>query len=218
MEDWKDKLEKNMKSHFVFGIIAAILMVIVGIVMCVNPAASLRALVWLIIIAFLVAGIFRIVSYTRMPYWIRQGFTLVIGIIDILCAIALCFSAVSAPLATDEIFAIFIGLMFAFDMLFAGVNTLASVGVVKRMGGGTGWLIASGILLIISSMLLFMVPISGTVFLMYALAFAFIVGGISLFASTIDLKNRSKSFEEYMENNASTFDPENDPFVRWKMH
>ena len=216
--DWQERIEKNAKGHFAFGIVAAVLMVIVGIVMLCNPVRSLRAIVWLVIVGVLVAGIFRIVSYVRMRYWIRQGFTLVIGIIDLICGVALCFAAVSAPLLTDEMFVLFIGFMFAFEMLFAGANMLASTGVVKRMGGGTGWLIASGVLSIIAAILLLMVPAVGTVFLMYALAFALIVGGIGLAASAIDLKNRSKAFKEYMQGPGSPFDPDNDPFFRWKMH
>lgn len=216
--DWKDTLEKNAKGYFAFGIVAAILMVVIGIMMLVNPAASLHAIVWVLIFGLVVAGVFRLVSYAKMPYWIRQGYTLVIGIIDLICALMIGFSAVSAPLATDEVFGLFIGLLFAFDMLFAGCNMLAGTGVVKRMGGSTGWLVASGILMIVASVLLLMVPMTGTVVLMFALAFALIVGGFSLLTSAIDLRNRAKTFKQYADGRGADFDPENDPFFRWKMH
>lgn len=216
--DWKDTIEKNVKGGFAFGIVAAILMVVIGIMMLVNPAASLHAIVWVLIFGMIVAGVFRLVSYAKMPYWIRQGYTLVIGIIDLICGVMLAVAATSAPLATDEVFGLFIGLMFAFDMMFAGCNMLAGTGIVKRMGGSTGWLVASGILMIIASVLLLMVPMTGTVVLMFALAFALIVGGFSLLTSAIDLRNRAKTFKEYADQHGTDFDPENDPFFRWKMH
>lgn len=214
MDEWKEQTRKDVKKNFVFGIIAAVLMIIVGVVMIFSPAASLRAILWVIAIGFLVAGIFRIVSYARMPYMIRPGFSLATGVIDIICSLMMIVAMVSNPVFTNEVFAIFIGFMFGFYAMFAGVNTLAGSGFVKRLGGSSGWLIASGVLEIIAGVMLMFVPQAGTVFLMYLLAFMFIVCGVSLIATAIDLKNRFKSLDDLSDRMGEEFDP-NDPFRRW---
>ncbi|MGI6034066.1 MAG: HdeD family acid-resistance protein [Coriobacteriales bacterium] len=215
--DWQERMRKAEKNYFVFGIVAAILMVVVGVVMIVNPLVSLRALLWIIILGFLVGGIFRIVAYVKMPYWLRQGYSLTIGILDIICCVLLAIPAINQPLLTDQIFILFIGFMFGFFALFAGINTIAGSGVVKRMGGSAGWTIAAGVLEIIAGIMLLMIPQVGSAFLMVFLGIVFIMCGFSLFSAAIDLKNRAKTFREYMDGQG-VFDPENDPFIRWKMH
>lgn len=215
MSEWKGQTRGNVRKHFVFGIIAAILMVVIGIVMLVSPAESLRAILWIIALGFLVGGIFRIVSTQRMPYVLRQGFSMGTGVIDIICSIMLIVAMVADPVGTGTVFVWFIGFMFAFYALFAGVNTIAGSGLVKRMGGSSGWLIASGVLEIIAGVLLLFTPQVGTLFLMYALAFTFIVSGISLFATAIDLRNRFRSLDDLADRMSESFDP-NDPFGVWR--
>ncbi|MGN0035130.1 MAG: hypothetical protein ACI364_05330, partial [Coriobacteriales bacterium] len=58
-------------------------------------------------------------------------------------------------------------------------------------------------------------PQVGTLFLMYALAFTFIVSGISLFATAIDLRNRFRSLDDLADRMSESFDP-NDPFGVWR--
>ncbi|MGI6590131.1 MAG: HdeD family acid-resistance protein [Eggerthellaceae bacterium] len=216
--NWQEQVRKTEKHSFVFGIIAAILMLVIGIAMLCNPLASLRALLWIIIVGFFVGGIFRIYSYTQMPYWLRQGYSLTIGILDIICGVLIMVPAINQPLLTDEVFAIFMGCVVGVFALFAGINTLASSGIIRRMGGSIGWTIAAGILEVIAGILLIMVPQFGSAFLMVALALVFIMGGVSLFAAAIDLRNRAKAFEDYMNRADTVFDPDTDPFINWKMH
>lgn len=214
--DWKDRIEKSVKQFFPLGIVVAVLMAVLGVVMLFNPAGSLRGLVWLIVIGFTAGGIFRIVSYVKMPYWMRQGYTLVIGILDVLCGVMLIISAVTQPVITDEVFVWMVGFMFGFYALFAGIVTISGTGVAKRMGESTGWLVFAGVLEIIAGITLLMVPAVGTYFLMYALAFAFIVGGVNLFATTMDFKKRANAIGDYMDQNGDAFDPDKDPFSIWK--
>ena len=84
------------------------------------------------------------------------------------------------------------------------------------MGESTGWLVFAGVLEIIAGITLLMVPAVGTYFLMYALAFAFIVGGVNLFATTMDFKKRANAIGDYMDQNGDAFDPDKDPFSIWK--
>lgn len=211
MNSWSEQVKHAVKQHVVFGIIAGVLMVVLGIVMIFKPLAALGALLWLLAIGFFVGGIFRIVAYVRMPVMLRQGFSLATGVIDVLCGVMLVVAMAQNPAATDTMFGWFIGFLFGFYALFAGVNALAGSGAVKRMGGSSGWLVASGILEIIAGVLLLFVPMAGTMFIMYLLAFTFIAAGISLFATSLDLKNRVRSLEDLEDRNNIDIDP-SDPF------
>ena len=216
--DWKEKVENSAKHASTGGIIAAILMIVLGVFILINPGASLVTLVWLLIVGLVVGGVYRIITYGQMPYWLRPGYSLATGIMDLVCGILLAIAAVNSPAFTYDVFVTIIGLMFAFELLFAGVNQLSSVGVIRRMGGSTGWATAGGVLDLIAGFLLFMSPALGTVTLMYIMAFSLIVGGISVFSTSIDVKNRAKAFNQYMDELDEPFDPDNDPFVNWKRH
>lgn len=216
--DWKRELEQLSKSSFTGGVIAALVMIALGIAMLCNPQASLGTIVWLMIIGFFAAGLYRVIAYGKMPYWIRQGFSLVTGVMDIVVSVLMAIAAINEPVLTEDTFALVVGFMFAFEMLFAGINTLSATGVVSRMGGGTGWLVASGVLDIVAAFLLFSAPVASTVVLMYFLAFALIVGGISIIATALDIKNRAKAFRAYIDDSDEPFDPDNDPFFTWKRH
>jgi uncharacterized membrane protein HdeD (DUF308 family) len=215
MGSWNEQLKKDTKQHYIFGIIAAVLMIVLGVVMIFCPVGSLRAILWLLVIGFLVAGIFRIVTYNRMPYLLRQGFSLATGVIDVILSLMLIVAMVSDPVATGDVFIWFIGFMFGFYALFAGINTIAGSGFVKQLGGSSGWLVASGILEIIAGVMLLFVPEVGTLFFMYLLGFTLIVCGISLFATSIDIKNRVKSLDDMSDRFDDEFDPY-DPFARWR--
>ncbi len=211
-----DEVRREVKRHYIGGIVAAVLMVALGAVMLFWPVESLAAILWIIAIVFLVVGVYRVVAYIRMPYFLQQSFSLAIGILDIICSIVMLVSMASDPLMTSSVFAWFIGFMFGFYALFAGVNLLAGSGFVRRLGGSSGWLVASGILELIAGILLLSVPLSGGVFLMYLLALAFIVGGASLIATAVDLKNRIHSFERAAEELEAEHVNLNDPFFMWR--
>lgn len=216
--DWKDKSLNVAKHAYRGGIVASILMVVLGVLITVNPQASLVTLVWLMIAGFLIGGVYRIVTYGQMPYWLRPGYSLATGIMDVVCGILLALAAMNSPAYTYDVFVVMTGLMLAFELLFAGVNQLSSAGVVRRMGGSSGWAVAGGVLDLIAGILLLMTPGMGTLALMYVLAFSLIVSGISVFSTSIDIKNRAKALGDYIDDMDEPFDPDNDPFFSWKRH
>ncbi|MEE8704319.1 MAG: DUF308 domain-containing protein [Olsenella sp.] len=216
--DWKDKSRNVAKHVYRGGIVASILMVVLGVLITINPQASLVTLVWLMIAGFLIGGVYRIVTYGQMPYWLRPGYSLATGIMDVVCGILLALAAMNSPAYTYDVFVVMIGLMLAFELLFAGVNQLSSAGVVRRMGGSSGWAVAGGVLDLIAGILLLMTPGMGTLALMYILAFSLIVSGISVFSTSLDVKNRAKALGDYIDDMDEPFDPDNDPFFSWKRH
>jgi uncharacterized membrane protein HdeD (DUF308 family) len=216
--DWKDKSRNVAKHVYRGGIVASILMVVLGVLITINPQASLVTLVWLMIAGFLIGGVYRIVTYGQMPYWLRPGYSLATGIMDVVCGILLALAAMNSPAYTYDVFVVMIGLMLAFELLFAGVNQLSSAGVVRRMGGSSGWAVAGGVLDLIAGILLLMTPGMGTLALMYVLAFSLIVSGISVFSTSLDVKNRAKALGDYIDDMDEPFDPDNDPFFSWKRH
>lgn len=210
--NWKEEAAKDAKSLSRWGIAAAIVMVVFGFVMLFNPAAMLRTLVWVLVLGMIVGGAFRLYAYYKTPAWLRSGYNMVIGVLDLLCGALLLASAVQAPVITDEMFALFIGYMFGFATIISGIDTLAGTSMVRRLGAGSGWLVAGGVLELIAGVLLVMAPSIGTFFLMFALAFALIVGGLNLFAASIDMRNRIDAFSQYADTIEGGFDPESSPF------
>ena len=87
-----DEVRREVKRHYIGGIVAAVLMVALGAVMLFWPVESLAAILWIIAIVFLVAGVYRVVAYIRMPYFLQQSFSLAIGILDIICSIVMLVS------------------------------------------------------------------------------------------------------------------------------
>jgi uncharacterized membrane protein HdeD (DUF308 family) len=57
----------HRRSHFFSGVLLATLYVVVGVVTIANPVAAELAFTLMMIVFFLVAGIFRIVSAAAMP-------------------------------------------------------------------------------------------------------------------------------------------------------
>lgn len=214
--NWEEDLKKSLKGRSTGMLIAAIVTIIIGIFLIINPAVSLRAILWILVIGMVIAGISSIVAYSKMSYWIRQGYSLVTGIVELVCAVLLLACLIAAPNMTDELFAIFIGFMFAFCMMFAGISTLSGASVTRRLGGSVGWVVFGGVLEIIAAIMLLFAPQFGTYFLMIMLGITLIIVGIDLLALTIDLRNRAKAFVDYANKNDS-FDPTNDPFINW-MH
>ena len=216
--DWKDRAQDVAKRVYRGGIVASVLMVVLGVLITVNPQASLVTLVWLMIAGLLVGGIYRIETYGQMPYWLRPGYSLATGVMDVVCGILLALAAMNSPAFTYDVFVVMIGLMLALELLFAGINLLSSAGVVRRMGGSSGWAIVGGVLDLVAGILLLMAPGMGTLMLMYVLAFSLIVSGISVFSTSVDVKNRAKALGDYIDGLDEPFDPDNDRFFSWKRH
>ena len=86
------------------------------------------------------------------------------------------------------------------------------------MGGSSGWAIVGGVLDLVAGILLLMAPGMGTLMLMYVLAFSLIVSGISVFSTSVDVKNRAKALGDYIDGLDEPFDPDNDRFFSWKRH
>lgn len=213
--DWQDELEKDLKSMVPFGYVTAVLMIILGIVMLFNPVGSLSGLLWVLIVGMALCGVGRLVMYGKAPAMLKQGFTLVMGIIDLVCAIMLGYCAAAAPQVTNEMFSFFIGIMLGFYAIIAGINSISATTFVRRLGGSSGFMTAAGVLDIIAGILLLAVPNVGAFFIMFALGFACIAAGINLFAATTDAKNRAKAFKEFQDNNGKPFDPDDDSFTTW---
>jgi hypothetical protein len=58
--DWKDQMEKNVRTFVPLGYVTAVLLLIVGVIMFVNPLGSMSALLWCLVAGLFLAGCFRI--------------------------------------------------------------------------------------------------------------------------------------------------------------
>ena len=213
--DWKDQMEKNVRTFVPLGYVTAVLLLIVGVIMFVNPLGSMSALLWCLVAGLFLAGCFRISHYAQAPLWLRQGFGPAMGTIDIVCSIMLGIAAGQNPDATDAVFAVMVSMLLGFYLMIAGINSIAGSSAVRRIGGSSGWLVAAGVIDIIASIGLLAVPAVGAYFLVFAIGIGCIAGSINLFAATTDNKNRAKAFRDYSNKDGSPFDPNDDSFTTW---
>ena len=90
------RVSEAFKKLKAFGIVVAILMIILGGVSCCSPILGQRIVLWMMVIGLFIYGINEIVTYCASPKGYRNGFSLASGIIWVVLCIILFTSAISA--------------------------------------------------------------------------------------------------------------------------
>lgn len=174
MNSEPNQFSKTMK---VFGIIASILMIILGVLVFLKPLFAAQIIMWLFIAGLFIYGSFLIFIFAKAA--VKNGWNLASGIMAVTLAILLIFSE---PLGRASTFAF----MLAFMALSSGINQIGAGIVMKKTGAGKStWLIVSGIINILLFIFLFIAPLT------ILMSFGIIAGvflifeGIALFAETM---------------------------------
>ncbi|QIK54129.1 HdeD family acid-resistance protein [Dysgonomonas sp. HDW5A] len=159
---------KNWWISLLVGIVA----VVVGFICMFTPFATFAAITLLFVFSFFVGGISEIVFALSNKNVIHNwGWTLAMGIIDLLFAVFLLANLDIAPLMLCYFIAFWIliqsiwGIGMAFD--------LQSV-----RNSGWGWVLALSILSVFASIILLFQPAIAGLFAAYIISFAFIFYGI----------------------------------------
>lgn len=179
----KDKWNKNLRSMRIWGIVASIFMIFIGILCIAYPVQTTYAIEVLASVALLCFGIWEIVRYVQTTPFLRTGVRLASGILNILLAIMLLTSPAEDLLMS-------FGFLFGLDLMMLGfeqvttASRLAVIGVI-----GTGWLTADGVLNIIFGIILLFMPLGSVVAVSALLAMYLIFGGISLLVTSINAKD-----------------------------
>lgn len=162
---------------------AGFLFIGLGIWILVSPVASYLSLSLLFAFGMIFSGFFEIVfaagNYKTLHGW---GWTLVGGIIDLFLGLYL----LSLPLLTMVIMPIIIGLW----MLFRGCMAIGSSLELRAYGIlDWAWLLITGILIVILSLLIIGHPLFAAVSIVIWTAFAFVLSGIFRIYLSLQLKS-----------------------------
>ncbi|MEI6689134.1 MAG: DUF308 domain-containing protein [Thermoleophilia bacterium] len=127
-----EAISRGTTSHRIWSFIVAIIYVIAGVWLIVNPAEGTITLTWVLAIFFLVIGIFRILAGIQARGKVpNAGWTIVNGILAVVIA-----ALVIANLPSSAAWAI--GLLVGIQLLFDGIMMIAAGMAAKKLfEGGT---------------------------------------------------------------------------------
>ena len=176
-----DVAMKITKGHRAAGVVVAICMIVLGILFFIWPLITAIGLQYIAAIGILIFGAFQIINFIRVPSGARQGWMLASGILLVIVGImALAMGVIDR--------AFMFSFLLGFLAMMAGINQLASVGVAKKAGMSTGWLVASGIINIILAAFLLISPFAAIWALQIVFGIYLLVGGIAFLAEVLATK------------------------------
>lgn len=125
-----EAISRGTTGHRIWSAIVAVLYVIAGVWLIINPVSGTITLTWVLAIFFLVIGIIRILAGIaargKVP---NAGWTIVNGVLAVLIAIL-----VIANLPDDAAWAI--GLLVGIQLLFDGIMMIVAGMAAKKLAEG----------------------------------------------------------------------------------
>ena len=122
-----EAISRGTTRHRIWSFIVAIIYVIAGVWLIVNPAEGTITLTWVLAIFFLMLGLFRILAGVAgrdtMP---NSGWTIVNGVLAVVIAVM-----VIADLPSSAAWAI--GLLVGIQLLFDGIMMISAGMVAKKL-------------------------------------------------------------------------------------
>lgn len=183
LSEIKEKWNKNLKATRIWGFIASIMMLIMGVLSIIYPVATTYAIEVMISIALLVFGFWEIVRYIQMPAFIRTGAGLASGILNVLLGVTLLTSPAESMMAS-------FGFLFGFDLMMLGIEQVTMTGRLHSIRvRNTGWLTFEGVMNIIVGFVLLMMPLASVAAVSVAITIYLFFGGINLLVTCINAKD-----------------------------
>jgi uncharacterized membrane protein HdeD (DUF308 family) len=168
-----------IKRNKPIGIIAAIAMVLFGILFVALPLDMAYLTEIFAMCGFIAYGVYRIVAYVRTPAGSRMGWTLANGILSVVLGALIIFSPAEVVI---EVFAFLLG----FLAISGGINQMVMSGAIKRETGvSPALIIVSGVINIAMGVFLVISPFALTAALEFVFGIYLVVGGITLAIETI---------------------------------
>ncbi|MCC6093815.1 MAG: DUF308 domain-containing protein [Eubacterium sp.] len=172
----------HVKSVRIWGFIASVLMIIMGIVCMIYPIQTTYIIEVFASVALLVWGIWEIVKYFQRPVILRTGVSLMSGILNVILGIML----LTSP--ADELL-IFFGFLFGLDLMMVGFEQLTLTGTFHAFGVvNTGWMTFDGVLNILVGIILLFMPLASVSAVSVLLSFYLLAGGITLLIECINAR------------------------------
>jgi uncharacterized membrane protein HdeD (DUF308 family) len=187
------KVSGTVKNWWVF-LLVGILLIIGSIWMFNAPAESFLSLVGflssLILISGLLTVFFAFVNKDHIDNW---GMFLAGGILDILIGVIF----LKFPGVTLILFAMFVG----FWLLFRGSNIISSSFELKKEGiSNWWWVLSMGILTVVFAIMAIANPILGIGYVIYILAFSFLLLGLANIFLALQLKKVKSKVRDFKDN------------------
>lgn len=166
--EWNKRIKKVRRAELILGII----MIVIGLLCIFFPMDSVSVMGIIASAAIMIFGIYEIVEYFSLPVYFRMGGLLVSGILNLLTGVLL------LTLRAEEMLTIF-SFLFAIDILMLGIEEISMSSSVAWIGlGDSGWLIASGVINILVSLLFFFAPVTSMMAIGILVGIYLIIGGI----------------------------------------
>lgn len=180
-----EQLEYGVKNWWM-SLLLGILYIIVALCLLFAPLGSYVALSVIFSISMLISGIIEIIfALSNRKTLSSWGWYVAGGVIDLILGIYL----VAYPLLSMEV----IPFIVAFWMMFRGFSATGYSMDLKRYGTREwGWYMAFGILAIICSLIILWQPAIGALYVVYMLAFIFLIIGFFRVMLSFELKKLHK--------------------------
>lgn len=125
-----EAVSRGTTRHRIWSVIVAVIYVIAGVWLIINPAEGTITLTWVLAIFFLVIGIFRILAGIQARGQVpNAGWTIVNGVLAVLIAVL-----VIANLPSSAAWAI--GLLVGIQLLFDGIMMVVAAQQGKKLTAG----------------------------------------------------------------------------------
>lgn len=176
-EEFRNFWNDNVRRYRRHGLIAGIVMVVLGILCLIFPLRSMLFLEILASAALIVIGIMEIAGYMTIPVYLRLGGGVISGILNVMLGVLLLTSPSEAMLAT-------FAFLIAINMMAWGISQLAAANRMRFFGAeDTRWLTVSGILnLIVALIFIFLPQASAAISILIAI-YLLITGIMILYGS-----------------------------------
>ena len=165
------------------GIVASIVLAVLGLLTFFTPISVGVGMAYLLTTGLMVYGISQTVAFFRAPKEARSGWSLVNGIMLLLFSGFTLWSGLSGVYGTLQMIAS-LSYVAGFLTIAAGISQISTFFALQR-ASGSGWIMASGILNLLLSLVILANPVASWFTLASVWGIYLTVSGIALFAESL---------------------------------
>ena len=165
------------------GIVASIVLAVLGLLTFFTPISVGVGMAYLLTAGLMVYGISQTVAFFRAPKEARSGWSLVNGIMLLLFSGFTLWSGLSDVYGTLQMIAS-LSYVAGFLTIAAGISQISTFFALQR-ASGSGWIMASGILNLLLSLVILANPVVSWFTLTSVWGIYLTVSGIALFAESL---------------------------------
>ena len=165
------------------GIVASIVLAVLGLLTFFTPISMGVGMAYLLTAGLMVYGVSQTVAFFRAPKETRSGWSLVNGIMLLLFSGFTLWSGLSGVYGTLQMIAS-LSYVAGFLTIAAGISQISTFFALQR-ASGSGWIMASGILNLLLSLVILANPVVSWFTLTSVWGIYLTVSGIALFAESL---------------------------------